>query len=267
MDRLNTKEQKSPDLPYGRTRMTDRALPVLASLLLHLGIVAAALLLVQSPQESVRSTGRIQPQRPVFITFIQESDIQRAVPEVIRPEKNVKSDTGRLDPENAQSEFPIEKAPAKMAVPPRSDTLQKEKREQISPEEKKRKTLKNIQRVQSIEAGGSADSRTSPYQGGAGDAELRYQDQVRAAILSQKFYPRQARRLKMQGEVIVQLAVMRDGKIGSSHFIKSAGYPVLDEAAQVMISAAAPFPAVPDTIRDIPLKLIIPIYFQSEAGN
>jgi TonB family protein len=247
--------------------MTDRAFPVLASLLLHLGIVVAALLLVQHPQESLSSTGRIQPQRPVFITLIQESDIQSAVPEVIMPEKNTKSDIGRLDPKNIPSEFHVEKSPAEMAVPPRSDVLQNEKREQENPEENKRKTRKNIQRAQSIEAGGSVDSRTSPYQGGTGDAELRYQDQVRAAILSHKFYPRQARRLKMQGEVIVQLAVMRDGKIGSSHFIKSAGYPVLDEAAQIMISAAAPFPAVPDTIRDMPLKLIIPINFQSVTDN
>ncbi|ANB16834.1 energy transducer TonB [Dokdonella koreensis] len=60
-------------------------------------------------------------------------------------------------------------------------------------------------------------------------------------------YPDDARRNKLQGEVILTVGLGRDGSLRSVDVIKSSGHKALDEAAERSIHLAAPFPVVPDT--------------------
>lgn len=108
---------------------------------------------------------------------------------------------------------------------------------------------------------GSSDPQTV-YYGGSGRAEVRYQDQVRAAIHANRIYPRQARRLKMEGESVVRLEVMRDGHIKSYSFIKSTGHHVLDKAVVEIIQSSNPLPNVPASINKIPVMINLPLEFK-----
>jgi protein TonB len=100
------------------------------------------------------------------------------------------------------------------------------------------------------------------YYGGSGQAEVRYQDQVRAAIHANRIYPRQARRLKMEGESVVRLEVMRNGHIKSYRFVKSTGHHVLDKAVEEIIKSSDPLPNVPASIQKVPVTINLPLGFK-----
>ena len=58
-------------------------------------------------------------------------------------------------------------------------------------------------------------------------------------------YPDDARRQGMYGELVLTVALNRDGSIKSMDVIKSSGHKLLDDAAQRIVRLAAPFPALP----------------------
>lgn len=58
-------------------------------------------------------------------------------------------------------------------------------------------------------------------------------------------YPEEARRRDLHGELVLTVALRRDGSIESIDVIKSSGQPLLDEAARRIVRLAAPFPPLP----------------------
>jgi protein TonB len=60
-------------------------------------------------------------------------------------------------------------------------------------------------------------------------------------------YPEEARRRALSGELILTVAVRRDGSVESAEIVMSSGEPVLDQAALRIVQLAAPFQVLPET--------------------
>lgn len=60
-------------------------------------------------------------------------------------------------------------------------------------------------------------------------------------------YPDEARHKRMAGDLILTVAVRRDGSVESIDIIQSSGFTVLDEAALRIVRLAEPFAPLPDT--------------------
>ncbi len=60
-------------------------------------------------------------------------------------------------------------------------------------------------------------------------------------------YPEEARRRGLTGELILTVAVRRDGSVESAEIVMSSGEPVLDQAALRIVQLAAPFQKLPET--------------------
>ncbi|SEL72391.1 outer membrane transport energization protein TonB [Pseudoxanthomonas sp. GM95] len=64
-------------------------------------------------------------------------------------------------------------------------------------------------------------------------------------------YPDEARRKRLSGQVVISVAVRRDGSIEQSRIIQSSGVPLLDSTALRIVTLSAPFPALPKTEENI----------------
>ena len=62
-------------------------------------------------------------------------------------------------------------------------------------------------------------------------------------------YPEEARRHKISGQLVLDVAVNPDGKINQITIRRSSGHKVLDDAAIRIVELAAPFAPFPDAIR------------------
>jgi len=58
-------------------------------------------------------------------------------------------------------------------------------------------------------------------------------------------YPDEARRQQLHGELVLTVALRRDGSIKSIDVIESSGHRILDDAAGRIVNLAAPFPPIP----------------------
>lgn len=63
-------------------------------------------------------------------------------------------------------------------------------------------------------------------------------------------YPAEARQRKMEGSLVLTVAVGRDGSIEAIDVIQASGYPLLDEAAIRIVRMGAPYAPLPEKIRD-----------------
>jgi periplasmic protein TonB len=58
-------------------------------------------------------------------------------------------------------------------------------------------------------------------------------------------YPDEARRQQLHGQLVLSVALRRDGSIKAIDVIQPSGHKVLDDAAQRIVNLAAPFPPIP----------------------
>ena len=64
-------------------------------------------------------------------------------------------------------------------------------------------------------------------------------------------YPDEARRKRLGGQVVISVAVRRDGSVEASRIIQSSGIPLLDSTALRIVKLSVPFPPLPKTEEDI----------------
>ena len=60
-------------------------------------------------------------------------------------------------------------------------------------------------------------------------------------------YPDEARRRNLQGQLVLTVAVRRDGSVESIDVVQPSGHPILDEAAVRTVRLAEPFGPLPET--------------------
>ncbi len=110
------------------------------------------------------------------------------------------------------------------------------------------------------------------YVRGANAKEYRfasYLDTWRAKV--ERFgnlnYPEQALRHKIDGSLLLDVAINPDGSINSMKVIQSSGHKVLDEAAKRIVRLAAPFPPLSEEILKDTDVLHIPRVWYFRSGN
>lgn len=73
----------------------------------------------------------------------------------------------------------------------------------------------------------------------------------RAERIGNLNYPDEARRKRLAGQLVISVAVRRDGSVEQSRIIRSSGIPLLDSAALRIVELAEPFPPLPATDEDV----------------
>jgi protein TonB len=81
--------------------------------------------------------------------------------------------------------------------------------------------------------------------------EPKYQDyfnKVRERIKANWIYPRQAGERGIEGELLIEFHIAKDGRVAFLELRHPSGHAILDDAALTAIKLAQPFPPVPDEI-------------------
>lgn len=88
---------------------------------------------------------------------------------------------------------------------------------------------------------------------------------VMAHLGRHKRYPREARAEGREGEVMVAIAIGRDGRVLARSLHRSGGAPVLDRAALDLVDRAAPLPALPANFLADRIEVVVPIRYRLKS--
>ena len=92
----------------------------------------------------------------------------------------------------------------------------------------------------------SSGTATAKRNTAAGNAAVsNYPGKVASKLRRSLRYPREAKRQRIRGEVVVSFVVTGNGGVSNIRIARSSGFPVLDEAARDAVRRAAPFPSIP----------------------
>ncbi len=108
------------------------------------------------------------------------------------------------------------------------------------------------------QANGSSFSR---FRGGKAGSGKNFFADLMAWLSTYRVYPKEAKRLKQQGIVELQITMRHDGTILAKKIKTSSGYPLLDESALAMLEQAQPFPPLPVSLKKEKVTLVIPIEY------
>ena len=156
---------------------------------------------------------------------------------------------------------PVEKVPQPVQEPIKEAT----EAEQISPtaseaELSRGGTLASTQGQENMITGSGGQKITE-----GGDADTsNYRGKVRDRLLQNKFYPKLAKRFRMEGVVTFSFTIQRDGQINGLRIVSSSGHPVLDKAALRMVERSVPFDSFPADITSDSLEFNFPASYTIE---
>ena len=102
------------------------------------------------------------------------------------------------------------------------------------------------------------DAVAAPPVNTAPQTDSAYVGRLLAWLERFKEYPRAARLRRMEGQVVVRLSILADGRVAAATVATSSGHSVLDSAALDTVRRANPLPA-PD---GGPVELLVPIVFE-----
>ncbi|MCC5853823.1 MAG: energy transducer TonB [Alkalimonas sp.] len=105
---------------------------------------------------------------------------------------------------------------------------------------------------------GSGDNSAG---GGLPGASDDYAATLLAWLERHKEYPRAARSRRQQGTVLLYFVLDRQGHVSQSRIEQSSGHPLLDAEALTMLQRAQPLPAMPDSMPQSRLELVVPVQF------
>jgi protein TonB len=99
--------------------------------------------------------------------------------------------------------------------------------------------------------------------------EPKYQDyfnKVRERIKANWVYPRQAGERNIEGELVIEFHIAKDGRLEFIELRDSSGTRILDDAALTAVKLAQPFPPVPDDIAKHTLAINGQFRYQIVSG-
>ena len=109
-------------------------------------------------------------------------------------------------------------------------------------------------------ASGGGGGTTGTDQGG--QSQDRYYAELAAWLERHKRYPTHARRLRLEGVVRVRFVIDRTGRLISHRIENSSGHSALDEAASELLRRASPMPAIPPSLGQSRLEIVVPIAYR-----
>ena len=99
--------------------------------------------------------------------------------------------------------------------------------------------------------------------------EPKYQDyfnKIRERIKANWIYPRQAGDRGIEGELLIEFHIAKDGRVSYIELRRSSGTAILDDAALTAVKLAQPFPPVPDDIAKQTLAINGQFKYQIVSG-
>ncbi|HUP38395.1 MAG TPA: energy transducer TonB [Candidatus Limnocylindria bacterium] len=99
--------------------------------------------------------------------------------------------------------------------------------------------------------------------------EPRYQDyfnKIRERIKAKWIYPREAGDRGIEGELLIEFHIAKDGRVAFIELRNSSGTAILDDAALTAVKLAQPFPPVPDEIAKQTLAINGQFRYQIVSG-
>ncbi|MEZ0169148.1 TonB family protein [Microvirga sp. TS319] len=165
-----------------------------------------------------------------------------------------------LDPADAVVAQPIEEKSAPKPVKP------------APPKEVERKPVAKPRRVTAERSPppadphrGQASSSRENLQGAAASADPNvlnhYVASVAASLRNRLRYPDRARSQSTTGIALVRFSMDRSGRILSAALVRSAGHPLLDEAALAAARPGSSLPAAPDALPQQQFTFTVPLRF------
>lgn len=85
---------------------------------------------------------------------------------------------------------------------------------------------------------------------------------VRNLIEKNKYYPASAKRLKIEGDVVLKFTILRNGEAKDIVFIEKSSFDPLNDAAIAAVLDVRIFPAIPQEITDESLTILQKISFK-----
>ncbi|MFB1490015.1 MULTISPECIES: TonB family protein [unclassified Thiocapsa] len=117
--------------------------------------------------------------------------------------------------------------------------------------------------------GADAPSATGAGVGGGtagtsdgGKSKNRYYAELAAWLERHRRYPSQARKLRQEGIVRVRFVIDSSGKVISHRIEASSGHTALDHAASELLRRASPMPAIPASMGQSRLEIVVPIAYR-----
>lgn len=92
--------------------------------------------------------------------------------------------------------------------------------------------------------------------------ESQYTSHIYQAILSKKYYPRHARKLKKEGTVFVSFTIRPDGSFHHLRITKSSGVSSLDKSALAAVRKIERFPPFPEYVSRTNWTFEIPLEYE-----
>jgi TonB family protein len=93
---------------------------------------------------------------------------------------------------------------------------------------------------------------------------LRYQDSIKEMINAHKIYPRMARKKGIEGVVLVDFLVAKNGQLKDIKLAASSTHKILDQATIRTINSANPFLPFPDSVNKKELWMRLAVSFSLE---
>lgn len=165
-------------------------------------------------------------------------------------------------------EAPAAQAEAAIAIPPPPETVTARTVEEKPTRQKAAKPppRKQAQRTPpSNPRAGSASSSRENMGGSAAAADPavlnRYLARLALVLRGRLRYPDQARRAGVTGVATLRFTMNRSGRIISTSLLRSAGHPMLDQAALAAARPGTTLPAAPDSIPQQQFTFSVPLRF------
>jgi protein TonB len=78
---------------------------------------------------------------------------------------------------------------------------------------------------------------------------------VREQIAAKWGFPLAAGERGLEGDVLIELRIAKDGRLDRVWLLRTSGVPAFDEAALTAVQGAHPFPPVPDEVAKQPVTI------------
>ena len=165
--------------------------------------------------------------------------------------------------------------PPKVTPPPKPRPLKKLKKRVVTkpppppPEPKEEPEEEPVEDIAEQEPDEKQATPQAPIQAKTVEQKPRakfdlraYGKQIHQLVIQHRRYPRAARRLGLEGKVLVKISVQRNGQLAEDPIIyQSSGQNVLDKEALRMVRAATPLLPLPNEFEKDAASLVIPVQF------